>query len=115
MVRVVHFVSEDGTDYFDEWLQDQDAETRARIQTRIDRVELGNFGDHKKVGKGVSELRIDFGPGYRVYYGLDSEKLVILLVGGTKKRQSRDVVTAQACWKAYKQEKRHAPESTQGQ
>lgn len=98
-------MSEDGTDYFGEWLQRQSSEVRARIQTRIDRVELGNFGDHKRVGRGVSELRIDFGPGYRVYYGSDGEELVILLAGGTKKRQARDIATAQACWRAYQQEK----------
>lgn len=79
MVKVVHYVSEDGTDYFGEWLQRQSSEIRARIQTRIDRVELGNFGDHKGVGEGVSELRIDFGPGYRVYYRAAGEELVILL------------------------------------
>lgn len=78
----------------------------ARIQTRIDRVELGNFGDRKRVGRGVSELRIDFGPGYRVYYGSDGEELVILLAGGTKKLQARDIATAKACWRAYQQEKR---------
>ncbi len=102
-------MAEDGTDYFAEWLRRQDSEIRARVQTRIDRVELGNFGDHKGVGKGVSEFRIDFGPGYRVYYGLDSARLVILLVGGTKRRQVRDIEMAQACWKAYQQEKRKCP------
>ena len=109
MARVVHYVAEDGTDYLDEWLQNQDTEIRARVQTRIDRIELGNFGDHKGVGNGVAELRIDFGPGYRVYYGLDNEKLVILLVGGTKKRQARDIKMAQACWKTYQQEKQKCP------
>ena len=109
MVRVLHYVAKDGTDYFDEWLQNQGAEIRARVQTRIDRVELGNFGDDKRVGKDVSEMRIDFGPGYRVYYGRDSDSLVILLVGGTKKRQARDIEMAQACWKAYKQEKQKCP------
>ena len=64
------------------------------------------------MGKGVSELRIDFGPGYRVYYGLDSEQLVILLVGGTKKRQDHDIEMVQAHWKAYKQEKRNARKGT---
>ena len=112
MVKVVHYVAEDGTDYFDEWIQNQATEIRARVQTRIDRVELGNFGDHKGVGKGVNEFRIDFGPGYRVYYGLDGEKLVILLAGGTKKRQDQDIKSAQAYWKAYKKEKRNAGERT---
>ena len=60
-------MAEDDTDYFGEWLQRQSSEIRARIQTRIDRLELGDFGDYKGVGKGLPELRIDFGPGYRVY------------------------------------------------
>ncbi len=108
MTKVVHYVSEDGTDPFDTWFVSLSSEARARVQTRIDRVELGNFGDHKIVGQGVCELRIDFGPGYRVYYGRDGEKFVILLGGGTKKRQSNDIARAQAYWKAYKQEKRDA-------
>ena len=111
MVRVVHYVTKGGKDYFDEWLQDQDAETRARVQTRIDRVELGNFGDHKGVDGGVFELRIDCGPGYRVYYGLDGEMLVILLGGGTKKLQAQTIKMAQTCWKLYKKEKRDARNS----
>ena len=113
MIKVVHYVAEDGTDYFEKWLQRQGTEVRARILTRIDRVELGNFGDHKGVGKGVSELRIDFGPGYRVYYGLDRKSLVILLTGGAKRRQRRDIQKAQACWRAYREEKRHARKRTQ--
>ncbi len=112
MIKVVHYVSESGTDYFDAWLQTQSPETRARVQTRIDRVELGNFGDHEGVGEGVYELRIDFGPGYRVYYGRDGEDLVILCGGGTKKRQAHDIAKARTCWKAYKQEKRNARKRT---
>ena len=111
MVRVVHYVSEDGTDYFDAWLRTQSPQARARIQTRIDRMELGNFGDHKSVGGGVSELRIAFGPGYRLYYGREGDTLVILLGGGTKVRQARDIDAAQARWQAYKQETRHARQS----
>ena len=72
------------------------------------RIKVGNFGDHKGLGKGVSELRIDFGPGYRVYYGRDGDSLVILLAGGTKKRQARDIEKAQALWNEYKQEIRDA-------
>ena len=84
------------------------ADTRGCIQSRIDRIELGNLGDHKSVGQGVFELRIHYGPGYRVYLGRDGEALVILLGGGTKKRQSRDIETAQSRWDAYQQEKRNA-------
>ncbi len=115
MVRVVHYVSEDGTDYFDAWFRTQSPQVRARIQTRIDRMELGNFGDHKGGGGGVSELRIAFGPGYRLYYGREGNTLVILLGGGTKTRQARDIATAQACWQVYKQERRHARQSPSGE
>ena len=115
MVRVVHYVAEDGTDYFDAWLRTQSPQVRARIQTRIDRMELGNFGDHKSVGGGVSELRIAFGPGYRLYYGREGNALVVLLGGGTKARQARDIATARACWQAYKQERRHARQSASGE
>ena len=105
MIRVLHYVSESGTDYFDAWLRKQSPETRARVQTRIDRVELGNFGDHKGVGGGVFELRIAFGPGYRVYYGRDGHEFVILCGGETKKGQTRDIADARIRWQAYKQEK----------
>lgn len=80
----------------------------SRIQTRIDRMEFGNFGDCKSVGRGVFELRVDFGPGYRLYFGQDGDDLVILLGGRTKKRQSRDIAQAHIHWKAYKQEKTDA-------
>ena len=115
MVRVLHYVAEDGTDYFDAWFRTQSPQVRARIQTRIDRMELGNFGDHRSVGAGVSELRIAFGPGYRLYYGREGNTLVVLLGGGTKARQARDIATAQACWQAYKQERRHARQSPSGE
>ena len=108
MITVVHYIGADGADYFDQWLREQSPDTRGRIQTRIDRIELGNLGDHKSVGQGVFELRIHYGPGYRVYLGRDGEALVILLGGGTKKRQSRDIETAQSRWDAYQQEKRNA-------
>ena len=94
MVRVAHYVTEDGTDYFDKWFLTLSAQARSRIQTRIDRMEFGNFGDCKTVGRGVFELRIDFGPGYRLYFGQDGEDLVILLGGGTKKRQDQNTAKA---------------------
>ena len=80
--------------------------------TRIDRLELGNFGDWRSVGEGVSELRVDFGPGYRVYYGRDGAELVILLGGGTKKRQARDIELARKFWETYKQEQHYARKAT---
>lgn len=66
----------------------------------------GNFSNVKAVGQGVSEYKLTFGPGYRIYFGKDGNRLVILLGGGTKKRQSRDIENAQLLWKSYKQRKR---------
>ena len=111
MIRIVRYVSEDGADAFDTWFRNQTADVRARVQTRLDRIELGNFGDHRGVGHGVFELRVDVGPGYRVYFGRDGKDLVVLLTGGTKKRQARDIAAAQASWRAYTREKSHASQS----
>ena len=74
----------------------RDSKARARIQTRIDRLQLGLRGDVKPVGEGISELRIDYGPGYRVYFIQRGKQLVILLAGGDKRTQDRDIKTAQA-------------------
>ncbi|WP_341534755.1 type II toxin-antitoxin system RelE/ParE family toxin [Candidatus Thiosymbion oneisti] len=68
-------------------------------------IETGNPGDVEPVGEGVAERRINYGPGYRVYFGQDGRQLVILLVGGTKKRQQRDIVQAKAYWRNYKKRK----------
>ena len=70
------------------------------------RMEQGNFSQVKGVGSGVFEYRIDFGPGYRIYFGKDGNMLVILVGGGTKKRQSHDIAAAQECWAAYKRRKK---------
>jgi putative addiction module killer protein len=70
------------------------------------RLAEGNFSNVKAVGQGVSEYKLDFGPGYCIYFGQDGEKLVVLLAGGTKKRQSRDVENAQTRWRDYRRRKR---------
>ena len=83
------------TDLFATWLRKlRDEQARARIQIRIRRLSLGNFGDVKAVGEGVSELRIDYGPGYRVYVQQIGSLLILLLVGGTKKTQDADIAKA---------------------
>jgi putative addiction module killer protein len=83
------------TDLFAAWLRKlRDEHARARIQIRIRRLSLGNFGDVKPVGEGVSELRIDYGPGYRVYVQQIGSLLILLLVGGTKKTQDADIAKA---------------------
>jgi len=74
-----------------------------RVTTALTRLAQGNFSSVKGVGAGVFESRIDFGPGYRVYLGKDGDVIVVLLGGGTKKRQNRDVADAQARWKDYKE------------
>ncbi len=83
------------TDVFDRWYDGlRDRQGRARIAARLRRVELGNFGDVKPVGSGVSELRIDYGPGYRVYLTQRGLEVVILLAGGDKRTQSKDIEAA---------------------
>ncbi|MFZ5604314.1 MAG: type II toxin-antitoxin system RelE/ParE family toxin [Pseudomonadota bacterium] len=83
------------TDIFDRWLHDlRDARARARVETRIRRLSLGNPGDVKPVGEGVSELRIDYGPGYRVYFMQRGPVLIVLLCGGDKGSQDRDIALA---------------------
>jgi putative addiction module killer protein len=87
---------------FKEWLRSlRDRPTRARIQSRIDRLRLGSFGDCQGVGGGVLELRIHFGPGYRVYFGLYGAQVVLLLCGGDKSTQTRDIADAQRYWKEF--------------
>lgn len=106
MLEIRYYVSPDGDEPFGDWFADLDAVARAKVTRAIARMEQGNFSNVKSVGEGVLEFRIDFGPGYRVYFGRDGETLVILLTGGTKKRQQRDIDTAHACWRDYKQGKR---------
>jgi putative addiction module killer protein len=79
----------------------KDARTVGIIRARLNRIRLGNFGDCKSVGAGVEELRVDFGPGYRIYYGRHGLVVVILLCGGDKSSQAKDIRTAQKYWKEY--------------
>jgi putative addiction module killer protein len=92
---------EDGTILFQEWLfQVLDRKTRARIEARIDRLEDGNFGDVEPIGEGISELRLDFGPGYRIYFGQQGLE-IHLIRGGTKRTQSADIAAAKAFWRTH--------------
>ena len=81
---------------FADWFRDLDAVTAAKVTVAITRIGMGNLSNAQGVGAGVFEYRIDFGPGYRVYFGKDGETLVILLGGGTKQRQQRDINVAQS-------------------
>lgn len=83
------------TEVFDHWFRKlRDRRAKVRIQVRIDRLEIGLFGDVKPVGEGISELRIDYGPGYRVYFVRRGEAVIVLLCGGDKGSQDRDIATA---------------------
>jgi len=93
--------TESGRSPFADWHGRLDPVTAARVDTCIRRLELGNFGAAKRLRGGVSELRMDFGPGYRVYYGQDGNTVVILLGGGDKRRQSADIAAAVRRWKNY--------------
>ena len=106
MIQVREFVDNAGRNHFGEWRAKLDPTTRARIDVALDRLERGNASAIKSVGAGVAELRLNFGPGYRVYCGMDGQTLVILLAGGTKQRQPADIAVAKVLWKQYKQEKR---------
>ncbi len=79
-----------------------DRMNRARILTRLDRVEQGNLGDYKPLGKGLFELRFTFGPRYRVYFGMENRTLILLLAGGSKATQKKDIKQAQLFWDMYK-------------
>src|SRR5580658_179559 len=94
---------ENGRVAFDDWYRSLlDKKMRATVDIRLARVRLGNFGNHRHVGDGVSELKIDLGPGLRVYYGEHAGKVVLLLGGGDKSTQQRDINTAIKLWKQWK-------------
>ena len=106
MIEVRQYIDRLGRSPFERWLERLDDSTQARITVALERVERGNLSIAKGVSSGVFELRMDFGPGYRVYFGKDGETLVILLGGGTKKRQQTDIAAAQVLWQEYKKRKR---------
>ena len=101
-IELLEYITKEGKNPFRNWLMDlKDRTARARIRVRINRLRLGNFGDIKSVGAGVNELRIPYGPGYRVYFGKSESKVVILLCGGDKSSQSKDIKIAKQYWIDY--------------
>jgi len=103
---LVEYQDEQGRSPFGRWFAHLNAPAAARVARALYRLAEGNFSNVKAVGRGVSEYKLDFGPGYRIYFGQDGEKLVVLLAGGTKKRQSRDVENAQTRWCDYRRRRR---------
>lgn len=104
MLVVLRYQAADGSEPFSDWLRSiGDKSVQARIRLRLQRTALGNFGDCTSVGEGVRELRIHDGPGYRIYFGMRGNSLVLLLCGGTKKNQSDDIRRARSYWHDWKQ------------
>ena len=106
MVEVREYLDRRGYSPFAAWSDRLNREAAAKVGAALARIQQANFSSAKSVGSGIHEYRIDFGPGYRIYFGKDGERLVILPGGGTKKRQQEDIATALARWQDYKQRKR---------
>jgi len=106
MARTTQYATSDGKVPFDRWFSSLGAKAAAKVTAAIAQMELGNFGDHKSVGGGVWERRINFEKGYRIYFAKDGEEIVLLLCGGTKSRQQSDIDAAKEYWQDYKKRKR---------
>jgi putative addiction module killer protein len=102
MVEIRHYLTPDGKDIYIDWLRKlRDMNARIAIDRRVNRFELGNFGDHKFCRDGVWELRVDVGPGYRVYYAVAGREIVLLMCGGDKRTQSKDIELASEYWQDW--------------
>lgn len=100
--ELIIYQDEKGNEPFTDWLKKlRDQKGRRRILARLRRLEQGNYGDCEPVGEGVSELRMFFGSGYRVYFGEDANNIILIICGGDKSSQSKDIKFAKACWKEY--------------
>ena len=106
MFRIEEYTGTDGRSPYAGWFERLNARAATRVTTNLIRMEQGNLSSVKGVGEGIFESRIDFGPGCRIYFGRDGEALIILLGGGIKSRQQRDIETARARWREYKRRKR---------
>jgi len=106
-MEIRRYISPQGRDVFGEWFDRlSDKQAKARIATRIDRLVVGNFGDTKRLKGGLAELRVDWGPGYRVYYAIVGEACVLLLCGGDKRKQSSDIERAVEYLRDYQERTR---------
>jgi putative addiction module killer protein len=102
MFSIRHYLTEDGRDPFQDWVKSlRDPIAKVQVIKRVNRIESGNFGDHKPCRDGVWELRIDQGPGYRVYYAMAGAVVVLLLCGGSKDSQDADIARAIGYWKDW--------------
>ena len=101
-MEIREFLDARGSSPFASWFDGLDAQAAAKVTVALTRMERGNLSNAKGVGGGVQEYRMDWGPGYRLYFGQDGDTLIILLCGGTKRRQQDDIAEAQAHWAEYK-------------
>ncbi|WP_263059731.1 type II toxin-antitoxin system RelE/ParE family toxin [Pectobacterium sp. F1-1] len=104
LYAVKRYKCSDGKVPYTEWIQKlrkKDPRAASKVDIRIDRAEKGNFGDHKFERDGVWELRVDYGPGYRVYYAIEGDKIILLFTGGDKSSQSKDLDKAMQYWRDY--------------
>ena len=106
MTEVREYLDIEGYSPYAKWFDRLNVAAAVKVATAVHRMEQGNFSHVKGVGAGVYEYRIDSGPGYRINYGKDGDRLVILLAGGTKKRQDADIAAAKGYWSDYKRRKR---------
>ena len=106
MIEINHYQDEDGFNHFERWFNKLNAQAAAKVTTHLTRISNGNYSNTKSVSKGVYECVINFGPGYRVYFGKDGESLVILLTGSSKKDQQKIIIKAHGLWTEYKRAKR---------
>lgn len=102
-IKLFVYETEDGRKPYSEWFEElRDKKTKGVVQARLNRIRMGNLGDCKPVGEGVFEFRMDIGPGFRIYFGKEGAEIVILLCGGIKKGQSRDIQRAIEYWADYR-------------
>ncbi len=106
VIEVREYIDAQGRSPYARWFNRLNAQAAAKAATALTRMAQGNLSNTKGVGGGVLECRIDFGPGYRVYFGKEGDALIILLGGGTKRHQKRDIETARDLWREYKRRKR---------
>jgi putative addiction module killer protein len=104
-IEVLEYLGRDGGSPYAQWFDNLNPQAAAKVAIAVTRMRQGNLSNVKGVGFGVFEYRIDFGPGYRIYFGKDSDRIVILLGGGSKKRQQQDIRNAISRWQDYKERK----------
>lgn len=103
---IKEYIEKNGQSTFERWFEKLDIVAAAKVTTALYRLEQGNHSNVKSIGEGVLEYKINFGPGYRIYFGKDGLELIILLGGGSKKQQNKDISLAKQKWDEYKQRKR---------